>query len=107
VPSGSARDVQRTAGRNGIDEGPDDRLLETDQRIDRFIISRRPSRVAAGDVLFVQLELDIARIPVERGGKFTQLAHSCRERFVATEPISNYCDAVQAERIMCESNFSH
>jgi hypothetical protein len=55
----------------------------------------------------MQLELDIARILVERGGKLTQLAYSCSDDFVAAEPISKHCQSMQAESIMCESNFAH
>ena len=97
VTAGAARGVQGCTGCDGVQDGPDDGLLEVDEGIAGVVVGLRPASVAAGNVhdryISTQLVDGLAA-----AGDTPDLGQPCRRLRIVVEQMTHERDSLDSEQ---------
>jgi hypothetical protein len=97
VTAGAARRVQGCTWRDGVEDGPDDGLLELDEGIAGVVVGLRPAGVAAGNVhdryIGTQLVDGLAA-----AGDTPDLGKPCRRLRIVVEQMTHERDPLDSEQ---------
>jgi hypothetical protein len=102
VTAGAARRVQGCTGRDGVQDGPDDGLLEMDEGTAGVVVGLRPVGVAAGNVhdryISTQLVDGLAA-----AGDTPDLGKPCRRLRVVVEQMTHERDPLDSEQELAKT----